>query len=133
MSTYSEYYFSKENKLLKLLRIPPAFIKYYLCEELLATRVVEIVENVGVDFGKNLMDLAEMKIFGVFQYLSEVKVAVNEIFTIPAEPLQLYNEKLGKHVEIPVPSSHVGPKPISCRLFSASKCDGMVSLTCFLW
>ena len=119
--------------MLKLLRVPPAFIIYYLYEDLLAKKIVEILESVEVDFGKKLMNLTEMKIFGVFQYFSEAKICVNKVFTISPEPMQVHSEKLGKVVKIPIPSSHIGTKPINCRLFSASKRDGMVSLTCLPW
>lgn len=127
MSTYSEFYYSNENKLLKMLRVPFAFIKYYSNENLLAERLIQMYENIGVDFGYSLMNLAEMKIYGVLQYLSEPKIPVNDAFLIHPEPLQLYSEKLRKLVEIPIPNSHIGEKPITCQLFSARTRNGMVN------
>lgn len=127
MSTYSEYFYSNENVIFKFLRIPPTFLKYWFSEKLLARRMVDIFENVEVNFGKNLMELPETKIFGIYQHLTEHKISVNEVLFITPEPLQLFSEKTGKLVEIPVPSSHIGEKPIACRLFSAQRREGMVS------
>ena len=78
------------------------------------------------------MALTETTVFNIFQYFSQPKIAINKDFTISCEPLQLYSEKLGKHVEIQIPSSHAGNKPINCRLLSAKKRDGMVSYLKFL-
>lgn len=54
------------------------------------------------------------------------KVEVNKVFKIPPEFLQVYSEKLGKMVDVPVPKSHIGIAPVSCRLLSAKKRKGMV-------
>jgi Hormone-sensitive lipase (HSL) N-terminus len=89
--------------------------------------MVDVFENVEVNFGYNLMHLAETKIFGFYQHFSEHKISVNEVILIPPEPLQLHSEKHGKLIEIPVPCAHIGEKPISCRLFSARRREGMVS------
>lgn len=48
------------------------------------------------------------------------------MFKIPPEPLEIYSEKLGKNIEIPVPSSHIGRQPVSCRLLSSRHRKGMV-------
>lgn len=54
------------------------------------------------------------------------KVEVNKVFKIPPEPLQLFSEKFGKLVDIPLPSSHTGLGSVSCRLLSANRRKGMV-------
>jgi hypothetical protein len=58
------------------------------------------------------------------------QIEVSKSFLIQPETLKVYSEKLGKLVEIEFPSIHVGPKPISCQLFSAFKRDGMVRNKC---
>jgi Hormone-sensitive lipase (HSL) N-terminus len=127
MSTFSEYFYSNENQIFKLLRVPIAFIKYYFNEKLLARRLIEIYGNCQVDFAYNMMNLSEMKIYGIVQYLSEPKITVNEAFIINPEPMQLCSENHNKVVEISIPKSHIGEKPITCRLFSSRTRDGMVS------
>lgn len=54
------------------------------------------------------------------------KVEVNKVFKIPPEPLQIHSEKFGKLVDIPLPKSHIGLGPVSCRLLSAKRRKGMV-------
>lgn len=54
------------------------------------------------------------------------KVEVCKSFKIPPEPLQIYSKKYDKMVNIPIPHSHTGPGPVSCRLLSAKKRKGMV-------
>lgn len=54
------------------------------------------------------------------------KVEVNKVFKIPPEPLQVYSEKYDKMVDVPLPKSHTGIGPVSCRLLSAKKRKGMV-------
>lgn len=54
------------------------------------------------------------------------KVDVNKVFKIPPEPLKIYSEKFDKMVDIPLPRSHTGLGPVSCRLLSAKRRRGMV-------
>lgn len=54
------------------------------------------------------------------------KVEVNKVFKIPPEPLKIFSKKFDKMVEIPLPTSHTGLGPVSCRLLSAKKRKGMV-------
>lgn len=54
------------------------------------------------------------------------KLKVNKVFKILPEPLAIYSEKLDKMVDIPLPTSHIGLQPLSCRLLSAKKRKGMV-------
>lgn len=55
------------------------------------------------------------------------KVEVNKLFKIPAEPLETYSSKHQKFIDIPLPQSHFETKPVSCRLLSLHRREGMVS------
>lgn len=55
------------------------------------------------------------------------RVAVNKVFEIYPKPLEVFSKKFDKNIEIPMPSSHVGAAPVSCRLMSAKMRKGMVS------
>ena len=133
IATYSEFYYSNENVIIKILVLPFNLLKYVFNQDIVGTRLAEIYKNVETEFAVKISKASETKIYGLIQFFLEPKVAINELFTISAEPLQLHSEKFGKLVEIPIPKCHIGTKPIRCRLLSASKRDGMVSLTCFLW
>ena len=133
IATFSEFYYSNENIIIKLIVSPFNLVKYVFNQDMMGARVAEIYKYVETDFAVKISKITETKLYSVVQFLSEHKVAFNELFTIPPEPLQLYSEKLEKLVEIPIPECHIGPKPVRCRLLSASKRDGMVNFTHFLW
>lgn len=55
-------------------------------------------------------------------------IDINKIFDIPAEFFQLYSEKLQTLVDVPLPRSHNGVGPVTCRLMSAKPRQGMVKI-----
>lgn len=70
--------------------------------------------------------LTENKILYTLATLFGSKIAVNEMFEIQPEAIQVFSHKLGKPIDISIPSSHVGETPIGCHLLSARKRQGMV-------
>lgn len=54
------------------------------------------------------------------------KVDVNRVFKIPPEPLEIFSKKFNKMINIPIPHSHIGRQPVSCRLLCTRKRNGMV-------
>lgn len=127
MAMYSEFYYSNEFTLFKLLRLPHTFWKYFLSPKRLSRRLVQIHEHSQADYGRSLMDLLEWKSYRLYQEITEDRVSVNEEVKIPPEPLQIFSESLGSLIDIPVPSSHVGIKPVCCRLLSKRRRNGMVN------
>jgi Hormone-sensitive lipase (HSL) N-terminus len=93
----------------------------------LSQRIVDVYENFDSNFAKSACGFFETKFYRIYQRITEHKISVNEVILIPPKPLQIYCEKHGKMIEIPVPCAHIGEKPISCRLFSARRREGMVS------
>lgn len=55
-------------------------------------------------------------------------VEVNRQFEIQPEELHIYSPKFQKFVEIPIPTSHVGVRPIQCRLLSLRRRIDMVNI-----
>ena len=53
-------------------------------------------------------------------------LAINQVISVPPEELELPTLG-GKAVEIPIPSSHIGKKPIHVKILSAKRRVGMVS------
>lgn len=53
-------------------------------------------------------------------------VEVNKLFKILPEELRTFSKKHQKFIEVPIPHSHIGTKPVSCRLMSANRHEGMV-------
>jgi hypothetical protein len=125
-ATYSEHYYSNEHKVLKFMRTPQTYLKYLLHTDLLSQRLVDIYKHAEGNFNKALFEIFESKFYGIYQALSEHKLAVNRVFQISTDPLDIFSEKHGKLIDIPVPSSHLGVKPIACRLLSSHRRKGMV-------
>jgi hypothetical protein len=130
MALYSEYFYSNEHKVLKFLRVPQTYLKYLFSSNLLSQRLQDLFENMDVDYFKGLLGLGELKVYKVYQAIAENKLAVNQVFEISPGPLQSFSEKLGKLIDIPFPSSHIGAKPVVCRLLSSKRRKGMVSYEC---
>lgn len=72
------------------------------------------------------MKLSESKPLLTAIGFSGAGVEVNRVFQIKTDPLQIYSQKLDEVVEIPVPISHVGSKPINCCLISSHRRLDMV-------
>ena len=128
MATYSEYYYSLENVVLKFLRIPFAAMKYFFNPELLSRRLVQIHKNTEIGFWKSMYKLQETTPYIIFQEIFEHKVGVNYAFKISPEPLKLQSYEKDESVDIPIPKSHIGVHQIKCRLFSKQHRHGMVTL-----
>lgn len=54
-------------------------------------------------------------------------VEVDRVFEIHPDSLKVFSSKLQKLVDIPIPKSHVGERPVSCHLISARRRIKMVS------
>lgn len=59
--------------------------------------------------------------------MNAAKVEVNQLFKIHPETLQIYSEKAMTMIDVPIPSSHIGPGSVSCRLLSGKRRSGMVT------
>lgn len=132
MATSSDFFYSNQHKALKLLRMPYSWLQYYFCSERLSRRLVDLFENSELDFLKALLRNGNSKVYIFFQDLSEFRIDVNEVFLIPPHPLYVYSDKHEKLIEILAPCCHTGVSPVRCRLQSAKRRQGMVSLSMFL-
>lgn len=127
MAICSEYYYSIENKFVKILRLPVAAFKYIFNTELLTQRLIEIHKHADICWGKFVCELFESKLFVFYQNMIEHRLAVNYSFKIAPDPMQVDSEKFARLVDIPVPSSHIGIHPVTCRLLSRQHRIGMVT------
>lgn len=96
-------------------------------DDLVSKRVVEVYENAEINFTKSIAKQSETSpLINLIQDLRDHKIPVNEIYQIETVPLEVFSEKLGKLVEIPIPSCHIGIQPINCRILSSRVRKGMV-------
>uniref|UniRef100_A0A336MJV2 CSON000309 protein n=1 Tax=Culicoides sonorensis TaxID=179676 RepID=A0A336MJV2_CULSO len=100
--------------------------KYYFDSEARARRIVLLSQNAGIDFCKSFWFLAENKFMYTLPVIAGTRVKINRVFQIPPEPLVAKIVKTGELVDIPVPSSHIGPGPVKARLISYVERVGMI-------
>lgn len=53
-------------------------------------------------------------------------IKINKVIDIPPEPLQIPHFQSGEMIDIPIPSSHLGPGSVSARLMSHHRREGMI-------
>ncbi|KAJ8966873.1 hypothetical protein NQ314_003267 [Rhamnusium bicolor] len=98
--------------------------KYITDPEQRARRIVNISQNAEVDFCKAFWFLSETELMNQLPSIVSPSVAVSKVINLPPEPLSIIVD--GKEIEVPVPSSHIGRKPIQVRLISHKIRSGML-------
>nr|CAD7570308.1 unnamed protein product [Timema californicum] len=102
--------------------------KYLLNPELRARRIVNVSQCASVGFCKSFWLLSEMEILGHLPGMVGPNLAVNQVISIPPEPLE-HTAHNGSKVSIPPPTAHIGRAPIEVRLLSIVCREGMVTNT----
>lgn len=126
MASFSESYYSEScGTLAKTTRSLWSSGKYLWNPELRAKRIVNISQNASIDFCKSFWFLAESELMQAIPSIVGSSLKVNKIIAIPCDPIYLPKCE-GDNILIPPPSSHLGPNPISVRLLSTSKREGML-------
>lgn len=100
--------------------------KYYFDAEARARRIVNVSQNAGVDFCKAFWFLAENRFMYSLPVIAGARVKINRVFQIPPEPLQTLCITTGQMLDVPVPSSHIGPGSVKARLISNVERVGMI-------
>lgn len=101
--------------------------KYYFDSEARARRIVLLSQNAGIDFCKSFWFLAENRFMYSLPVIAGTRVKINRVFQIPPEPLTVASVKgKGELIDVPVPSSHIGPGPVKARLISYVERVGMI-------
>lgn len=98
--------------------------KFFTDPEERAKRIVNISQNAGVDFCKAFWFLAESELMHHIPSIVAPSVAVSKIIHLPPEPLTLTIDNV--EIEVPIPSSHIGTKPVQVRLISYEAHEGMM-------
>lgn len=128
LAGFSEVYYNNNgNRIMKATSSMYTGGKYYWNPELRARRIVNLSQYAGIDFCKAFWSLTEGELMYALPNVFGVKIKVNRLITIPPEPLELENVIVSNvMVNIPVPSSHLGVGPVTARLLSSVRRDGMM-------
>lgn len=147
MTCHHSFYFNTKPKILKAIEYPITFFKNFTNAEKRSENVLKVyagttLKSVKVSFKIDIhLNITLTKFFCFlksFWFLKENamvhritsllsnRVEINKQFSVQPETLKVFSESLEQSVEIPIPKSHLGPKPIRCRLISVRWRKGMV-------
>ncbi|KAL7041373.1 hypothetical protein ACKWTF_000748 [Chironomus riparius] len=124
---YSKFHYSDKHKSIRLLDFNFSTSKYFLKPKHRGHKFVASSEKGDIEFCKKFWFMTELDALHTLPNVFAHKIAVNKTFKIPAEPMQTFSDKHQKFIDIPLPHSHFETKPVSCRLMSMYKRDGMMS------
>ncbi|CAH0560948.1 unnamed protein product [Brassicogethes aeneus] len=124
MAIFSEAYYGQGSLLSKATSHVMTTTKYLTDPEQRARRIVNISQNADVDFCKAFWFLSESELMNHVPNVVSNSIAVSQIIQLPPEPLTLTVN--GREVEVPVPSAHIGNKPVQVRLISYKVRKGMI-------
>ncbi|XP_018571617.1 hormone-sensitive lipase isoform X2 [Anoplophora glabripennis] len=124
MTLFSEVYYSQGSLISKATNSVMSTTKYITDPEQRARRIVNISQNAEVDFCKAFWFLSETELMNQLPSIVSNSVAVSKVIFLPPEPLTITVGE--EEIEIPVPSSHIGQKPIQIRLISHKIRSGML-------
>lgn len=122
MASYSEFYYSTGMLNYNLNNC----IRYFFDPEARAKRIVDISHWASIDFCHSFWSLTENKWIHYFSSMTmSCQLEVNHLMLIPTEELVVQSAS-GSLVDVPIPMSHIGVKPIQVKLLSSVKRVGMV-------
>ncbi|XP_030747220.1 hormone-sensitive lipase isoform X2 [Sitophilus oryzae] len=124
MAIFSEAYYSEGSLISKATNSFMTTTKYITDPEQRAKRIVNISKNANVDFCKAFWFLSESELMNQLPSVVSPNVAVCKVISIAPEPMSLNIN--GKEIDIPVPNSYLGPRPIQVRLISYEQRQGML-------
>lgn len=128
LAGFSEVYYNNNgNRIMKATSSMYTGGKYYWNPELRARRIVNLSQYAGIDFCKAFWSLTEGELMYALPNVFGVKIKVNRLITIAPEPLELENViKPNEMVKIPLPTAHLGIGPVTARLLSNVRREGMI-------
>ncbi|XP_012274425.1 hormone-sensitive lipase [Orussus abietinus] len=121
MASFSEVFYANGGYLQRFTNS----VKYFLDPELRARRLVNLFQHADVSFCKSFWYINESEFFKNVITIGMPSVLINQIISIPPEELILPTND-GSTISIPIPSSHIGKKPIHVKLLSTKRRIGMV-------
>lgn len=128
LAGFSEVYYNNNgNRIMKATSSMYTGGKYYWNPELRARRIVNLSQYAGIDFCKAFWSLTEGELMYALPNVFGVKIKVNRLITIAPEPLELNNVMIpNEMVNIPLPTAHLGVGPVTARLLSSVRREGMI-------
>lgn len=104
-------------------------VKYVVDPEARARRIVNISQRGDVYFCKSFWYLHQTNLVQFLPSMMCPTLPINQVISIPPEDL-FFPSINGPDIQIPIPRSHVGKKPIHIKLWSSKRRIGMVGSAC---
>ncbi|KAK4886221.1 hypothetical protein RN001_002492 [Aquatica leii] len=124
MVIFSEAFYSQGSILTKAKNSVTTTAKYLMDPEERAKRMINIFHYTNLDFLKSFWFLAESELMKQVPIMVGQSVAVSKVIQIPPQALTLHVDN--NDVEIPIPHSHIGKRPVQVRLISHEVRQGMI-------
>lgn len=125
MALFSEVYYSQGSLIQKATTSAMSSAKFITDPEHRARRIVNLGQNAEVDFCKAFWFLSETELMNQLPSIVAPSVAISKVIHLPPEPLTVMTTD-GEEIEVPVPSSFIGRKPVQVRLISHKIRSGML-------
>lgn len=123
MVAFSEVYYTKKTSVFGWCANS---VKYLVDPEARARRIVNISQHADIYFIKSFWYLNETHFAQFLPLMMTPKLAINTVISIPPDDLIIPGLN-DDHITIPIPSNHIGKKPIHAKLYSAKRRIGMVN------
>lgn len=121
MASFSEIYYTNNS----LIGRCTNSLKYIVDPEARARRIVNISQRADVHFLKAFWLLNETNFVQFVPFMMIPTLSINQVISVPPEELSMLN-LIDQQITIPIPTSHIGKKPIHVKLLSSKRRIGMV-------
>ncbi|KAF5285296.1 hypothetical protein FQA39_LY04395 [Lamprigera yunnana] len=124
MVIFSEAFYSQGSIFSKAKNSVTTTARYLIDPEERAKRILHVFQFASLDFLKSFWFLTESELMKQVPFVVGQSVAVSKLIQIPPQSLVInVNEE---EIDVPIPSSHIGKRPIQVRLISHDVREGMI-------
>lgn len=126
MASHSDMHYTDGSICLKLTNLLLSFGKYSLSADARAEKYMDVTQNASMEFCKSYWQLSDTKFMKTLPSIFGRQVDVSHLFEIDANPMKIHSARLGTQIDVPLPRSHTGLRPIPVRLISAKRRGRMI-------
>lgn len=126
MTSQADMYHNNGSICIKFTNLILSFGKYALNPELRAEKYMDVNANASIGFCKYYWQNGETKFMRTLPSIFGRRVEVSHLFEINTNPLTIKSAKFNREINVPLPQSHTGLRPIPVRLISAKRRGRMI-------
>lgn len=126
MTSQSDMHYTKGSICLKFTNLLLSIGKYSLNVDARAAKYMDVTENASMEFCKSYWQGSELGFMKALPSIFGSRVEVSHLFEIDTKPMRIYSEKFNREIDVPLPQSHTGLRPIPVRLISLRRRGRMI-------